>query len=244
MAKGKSGGRAGSGGRELTVRVKTARGRRASSTRWLQRQLNDPYVQAAKRDGYRSRAAYKLIELNDRFKLLKPGMTVVDLGAAPGGWAQICAKEVGGRGHVVAVDLNPFDPLPGVDQIIADVTDLASGALIREAAGGPVDLVLSDMAPQSSGHRGTDHVRIIALAEAALDLARELLRPGGGFVAKVWQGGTENELLAILKRDFANVRHAKPPASRSDSSEMYVVAQGYRGEISEQENEANQEENS
>ena len=216
--------------RNKKTKLKTAKGRKISSTRWLQRQLNDPYVQAARRDGYRSRAAYKLIELNDRFKLLKPGMTVVDLGATPGGWAQVCAKEVGGKGHVVAVDLNPFDPLPGVEQIIADVTDLASGPLIREAAGGPVDLVLSDMAPQSSGHRGTDHVRIIALAEAALDLARELLRPGGGFIAKVWQGGTENELLAILKRDFATVRHAKPPASRSDSSELYVVAQGYRGD--------------
>jgi 23S rRNA (uridine2552-2'-O)-methyltransferase len=237
MAKGKSAGRAGPGGRELTVRVKTARGRRASSTRWLQRQLNDPYVQAAKRDGYRSRAAYKLIGLNDRFRLLKPGLTVVDLGAAPGGWAQVCANAVGARGQVVAVDINPFDPLEGVEQIIADATDPASGPLIREAAGGPVDLVLSDMAPPSSGHRGTDHVRIIALAEVALEVARELLSPGGGFIAKVWQGGTENELLAILKRDFAKVRHAKPPASRSDSSEMYVVAQGYRGGTAEQETE-------
>ena len=229
MAKGKKSSRAGAGGRELTVRVKSARGRRSSSTRWLQRQLNDPYVQAAQREGYRSRAAYKLIELNDRFRLLKPGMVVVDLGATPGGWAQVAAKIVGKRGHVIAVDLNEFDPLPDVEQIIGDVTELETGRLIQEAAGGPVDLVLNDMAPQSSGHRSTDHLRIIGLAEAALDLTGEILKPGGGFIAKVWQGGTENELLATLKEQFEKVRHAKPPASRSDSAEMYVVAQGFRG---------------
>jgi 23S rRNA (uridine2552-2'-O)-methyltransferase len=235
MAKRSSSRRGGgASGRELTVRVKTARGRRSSSTRWLQRQLNDPYVQAAKRDGYRSRAAYKLIELNDRFRVLKPGMTVVDLGAAPGGWAQVSAAAVGARGRVVAVDITPFDQVAGVELIIADVTELASEALIRDAAGGGADIVLSDMAPPSSGHRGTDHLRIIGLAEAGLDLARGLLRPGGSFVAKVWQGGTENELLTTLKRDFSNVRHAKPPASRSDSAEMYVVAQGFRAVAEEQ----------
>jgi 23S rRNA (uridine2552-2'-O)-methyltransferase len=185
-------------------------------------------VQAAKLDGYRSRAAYKLIELDDRFKLLKPGMTVVDLGAAPGGWSQVAAEKVGSKGQVVAVDIRPFDPVPGVTHVVADVTDVESDDAIREAIGGEADLVLSDMAPSSSGHRGTDHLRIIGLAEAALALARALLRPGGAFVAKVWQGGSESQLLTSLKRDFKSVRHAKPPASRSDSAEMYVVAQGYR----------------
>ncbi len=231
---GKNGGRGGSGksrpsGRNLAVRVRTARRRKTSSTRWLQRQLNDPYVIAAKRDGYRSRAAYKLLQLDEKYGLLKKGQAVVDLGAAPGGWTQVLLDALGPKGQVLAVDINEMDAVPGAQMLVGDVTDLATEKAIRAALGGRADLVLSDMAPPATGHRATDHLRIIALAEAALDLAKAVLRPGGGFVAKVWQGGAEQGLLAAMKQDFAMVRHAKPEASRSGSAEMYVVATTYRG---------------
>ncbi|MGF1624972.1 MAG: RlmE family RNA methyltransferase [Alphaproteobacteria bacterium] len=219
--------------RDLSVRVKTARGRKISSTRWLQRQLNDPYVAEARRRGYRSRAAFKLIELDDRFQVLKPGARVLDLGAAPGGWSQVAVERVGPSGRVVAVDIRPMEPLPDVAFIEADITEAETDALVREAlggaAGGKADVVLSDMASSATGHAATDHLRTMALVEAALDCARGLLAPGGAFVAKVLQGGTQAALLAAMKRDFERVKHAKPPASRTDSSEMYVVATGYRG---------------
>ncbi len=215
-------------GRGRTERVKTAGQRSASSARWLTRQLNDPYVAEARKQGYRSRAAFKLAELDGRFRLLKSGGHVVDLGAAPGGWTQIAVKRVGPKGAVVAVDLLPMDPIPGAQIILADFMGNATPDLIGKALGGPADAVLSDMAPPTTGHGPTDHLRIIALAEAAFDFACAVLRPGGVFVAKVFQGGTEGELLARLKRAFASVRHAKPPASRSDSAETYVVAQGFR----------------
>ncbi|MCU0838716.1 MAG: RlmE family RNA methyltransferase [Rhodospirillales bacterium] len=204
-----------------------------SSRRWLERQLNDPYVAEAKRRGYRSRAAFKLIELDDRFRLLAPGMRVVDLGAAPGGWTQAAVSRVqAGQprgGTVLAVDLAVIAPIEHAEILIADVQNSGVGALIRERLSGEADVVLSDMAPPSSGHANADHLRIMALAEAAADLAMEVLAPGGAFVCKVWQGGTEAELLALLKRSFRTVRHAKPPASRRESAEMYVVAQGFRG---------------
>lgn len=215
--------------RDLTVRVKTARGRKTSSTRWLQRQLNDPYVAEAKAKGLRSRAAFKLIELDDRFHVLKPGLRVLDLGSAPGGWSQVAVERVGPRGTVVAVDLRPMDPVPGAAFILADITDPEADDRIREALGGAPDVVMSDMANSATGHPQTDNLRTTALVEAALDCARALLAPGGAFLAKVLQGGTQAELLAAMKRDFAVVKHAKPPASRSDSSEMYVVATGFRG---------------
>ena len=216
-------------GRDLAVRVKTAKRRRSSSTRWLQRQLNDPYVAATRSAGFRSRAAYKLLELDDRFQVLQPGMAVVDLGAAPGGWSQVAAERVSGRGRIVAVDRVAFDPIAGVEQVIADVTEPACLAQIRAALGGAADLVLSDMAPTATGHRSTDHIRIIGLVEAAAELAALLLAPGGGLIAKVWQGGTEAALLATLKTAFARVRHAKPPASRADSAEVFLIATGFRG---------------
>jgi 23S rRNA (uridine2552-2'-O)-methyltransferase len=215
--------------RDLAVRVKTARGRKNSSTRWLQRQLNDPYVAEAKRRGYRSRAAFKLIELDERFHVLKPGMRVLDLGAAPGGWSQVARERIGTAGRVVAVDIRAMDPVADVAFIEADITAPETDALVREALGGKADLVLSDMAASATGHPPTDHLRTIALVEAALDCARGLLAPGGSFVAKVLQGGTQSALLAGMKHDFEKVKHAKPPASRADSAEMYVVATGYRG---------------
>jgi 23S rRNA (uridine2552-2'-O)-methyltransferase len=237
-AGGSRGGRGGgTGSRSLTVRVKTAKRRKTSSTRWLQRQLNDPYVEAARREGYRSRAAFKLQELDDRYKFLHRGARVVDLGASPGGWTQIALQRVGERGHVIAVDINEMEAVPGAEMLIADVSDEAAAARIREAAQGRVDVVLSDMAPPATGHRATDHLRIIGLVEAALELAREILKPGGTFVAKVWQGGTEAELLAQMKRDFTSVRHAKPAASRADSAEIYVVAQGFRSAEAEEDGE-------
>ena len=228
---GKSGGgKSRPSGRNLTVRVRTARRSTTSSTRWLQRQLNDPYVIAAKKDGYRSRAAYKLLQLDERYGLLAKGLAVVDLGAAPGGWTQVLLNALGPSGPVLAVDINEMAAIAGAQTLVADVADQATEEAIRAALGGLADLVLSDMAPPATGHRATDHLRIIALAEAALDLARAVLRPGGGFVAKVWQGGAEQGLLATIKRDFAVVRHAKPEASRSGSAEMYVVATGFRGD--------------
>jgi 23S rRNA (uridine2552-2'-O)-methyltransferase len=211
--------------------VKTARGRTASSTDWLARQLNDPYVHRARREGFRSRAAYKLAEIDDRFHLLRPGATVVDLGAAPGGWTQIAAARVAGpaRGRVVAIDLLPMDPVPGVVVLHIDFLSPAAPAAIVAALGGRADVVLSDMAAPATGHGATDHVRIVALAEAAYDFARTILALGGAFVAKVYQGGAESSLLRQLKHDFASVRHAKPPASRAESAEVYVVAMGFRG---------------
>ena len=221
----------GDGGRELKVRVKTAKKRSHSSTLWLERQLNDPYVARARREGYRSRAAYKLIESDDKVRVLKPGMRVVDLGAAPGGWSQVAAKRVGaneGKGRVLAIDILDIDALAGVDVMRLDFLDPAAPGLIKERLGGAADVVLSDMAANATGHRPTDHLRIMALVEAAAEFAGEVLAPGGAFIAKVLQGGTENALLATLKRDFAAVKHVKPAASRSDSSELYVVATGYR----------------
>jgi 23S rRNA (uridine2552-2'-O)-methyltransferase len=218
-------------GRALKVRVKRARGRSLSSKLWLERQLNDPYVARAKRDGYRSRAAYKLTEIDDKHRFLKPGAKVVDLGAAPGGWSQIVAKRVGaaeGRGRVVAIDLLPMDAIPGVDFLHLDFLDPRTPDELKNMLGGPADVVLSDMAANATGHRQTDHIRIMALVEVAAAFAREVLKPGGVFVCKVLQGGTEASLLAELKRDFASVKHLKPAASRSDSAELYLLATGFR----------------
>ena len=216
-------------GSSLKVRVKTAKRRSSASTRWLARQLNDPYVSAAKDAGYRSRAAFKLIEIDDKLKLLKPGLRVVDLGAAPGGWSQVAAARVRPSGRVVAVDLSPVDPISGVEVLAGDIHEPETADRLKAALSGPADLVLSDMAAPSTGHSATDHLRVIGLVEAALAFAQEVLAPGGTFLAKVLQGGTEASLLAELKRDFAKVRHIKPPASRSDSAELYVVATGFRG---------------
>ncbi len=222
----------GDGRRGLTVRVKTARGRKNSSTKWLQRQLNDPYVLKAKQDGYRSRAAYKLIEMDDKFKFLKPGKKVLDMGAAPGGWTQIAAERVKSKPEkpsVLGFDLLTFDPIAGADTMQLDFMDDAAPDIIRERLGGPVDVVLSDMAPNTTGHTATDHLRIMVLLETAYPFACEVLNKGGAFIAKVFQGGTEKELLMEMKKDFAVVKHAKPNASRKDSAETYVVATGFKG---------------
>jgi 23S rRNA (uridine2552-2'-O)-methyltransferase len=229
VTKAKGTGSSGRGARDLSVRVKTARKRSASSTRWLQRQLNDPYVTAAKREGYVSRAAFKLSELDERFDLIQRGMRILDLGAAPGGWCQVAARKLNGSGVVVGVDLLPFGPLPGVDCHLLDVETPDSERVMREWLGGPADLVLSDMAPSTTGHKATDQLRIVALAEVAHVIATALLAPSGAYVVKLFQGGAHGELLATLKREFANVRHAKPPSSRKDSSELYLIAQGFRG---------------
>lgn len=217
----------------LKVRVKTARGRTVGQARWLQRQLNDPYVHAAKSEGWRSRAAYKLIELDEKYKLLKPGMRVVDLGAAPGGWTQVAVKRVKAGdatgGFVLGVDINPVDPVVGATLMQQDFLAEGADQTVIDALGGKADLVLSDMAAPATGHRQTDHIRIMMLCEAALDFALRVLNPGGAFVAKVLRGGTENELLNTMKRDFRTVRHVKPPASRADSAESYVIATGFRG---------------
>ena len=223
----------GSAPRTLTQRVKTAKKRTVSSQKWLARQLNDPYVARAKREGYRSRAAFKLLEIDEKYKILKPGQKIVDLGAAPGGWSQIAAKVVGSKGRVVGIDLLPIDPMTGVDFVQLDFLDPAAPDRLVDLLGGPADVVMSDMAANATGHKKTDHLRIIGLAEAAIYFAREILAPGGAFVAKVFQGGTENQLLADLKRDFAVVRHVKPAASRSDSAELYVMATGFRGRADE-----------
>ncbi len=224
-----SGARGGSGGRDLKVRVRTGKGRTLASKLWLERQLNDPYVARARREGFRSRAAYKLMEIDDKARILKSGAHVVDLGAAPGGWSQVAAARVGaGRGRVVAIDILDMPPLPGVDFLHLDFLDADAPEKLKAMAGGPVDVVLSDMAANATGHRKTDHLRIVALAEAAALFAREVLKPGGAFLAKVLQGGTEGALLADLKRDFAVVKHVKPAASRSDSAELYVLATGFR----------------
>jgi 23S rRNA (uridine2552-2'-O)-methyltransferase len=221
--------KSGSGVRNLKQRVKTANKRSLSSQKWLERQLNDPYVARAKREGYRSRAAFKLLEIDEKFHILKPGQKIVDLGAAPGGWSQIAAKKVGPKGRIVGIDLLPIDPMAGVEFIQLDFLDESAPGKLVEMLGGPADLVMSDMAANTTGHKKTDHLRIIGLAEAAIYFAREILAPGGAFVAKVFQGGTENQLLGDLKRDFAVVRHVKPSASRADSAELYVLATGFRG---------------
>lgn len=219
------------GGGDPGKRVRTARGRTASSTRWLNRQLNDPYVRQAKAEGYRSRAAYKLIELDEKFGLLKTPSRVVDLGVAPGGWSQVVLKRRPGA-SIVGIDLLPTDPLEGVTLLEMDFMDDAAPGAIAEALGGPPDLVLSDMAANTVGHKATDHLRTMGLVEAAAWFAVENLAPGGAFVAKVLAGGTDAELLALLKRFFRIVKHAKPPASRKGSSEWYVIAQGFKGPAS------------
>jgi 23S rRNA (uridine2552-2'-O)-methyltransferase len=245
MTAGRRGGVSGgiSGGRRLArQRVRSSKPRSQSSRHWLERQLNDPYVAAARREGYRSRAAYKLAEIDTRFRILKPGRRVVDLGAAPGGWAQVAAEAVRSAGdpvqgkpgsqtgQVVAIDLLPVEPIPGVEFIQLDFMDPAApDRLRRMLRGGKADVVLSDMAAQGTGHSRTDHLRIVGLAEAAAEFACEVLEAGGSFVCKVFQGGSERTLLELLKRAFATVKHVKPPASRAESAEMYVVATGFRG---------------
>jgi 23S rRNA (uridine2552-2'-O)-methyltransferase len=219
------------GERQLKTRVKTAKSRSLSSKLWLERQLNDPYVARAKREGWRSRAAFKLIEIDDKHHFLKPGGRVVDLGAAPGGWSQVASQRVGapeGRGKVVAIDILAMDAVPGVDVMQLDFLDASAPDLLKARLGGEADVVLSDMAANATGHRKTDHLKIMGLVEAAAEFAAAVLAPGGAFLAKVLQGGTENELLAMLKRDFASVRHVKPKASRTDSAELYVLASGFR----------------
>jgi len=274
--------KSGGGGRDLKVRVRSHKGCTPASKRWLERQLNDPYVARAKREGLRSRAAFKLAEVDDRFHLFKPGAKVVDLGAAPGGWSQIAAQRVGAapsplvgegrgggssqfgaaapagptltpdpspqgggeelaarsrhrsaatRGRVIAIDLLDMSAIRGVEFLHLDFLDTAAPDRLKALLGGPADVVLSDMAANATGHRKTDHLKIMALAEAAALFARDVLRPGGTFLCKVLQGGTEGELLADLKRDFATVKHVKPAASRSDSAELYVLALGFRGQL-------------
>ena len=209
-------------------RLKTAKGRKVSSTRWLERQLNDPYVKRAKAENYRSRAAYKLIELDERFGLLRGVKAVVDLGIAPGGWSQVVRRKIPSAG-IAGIDLLPTDPIEGVAILQMDFMDDGAPAKLKDALGAPADLVLSDMAANTVGHPQTDHLRTMALVEAGLEFAKEVLRPGGAYVAKVLAGGAENQLVAELKRNFASVKHAKPPASRKDSSEWYVVAHGFKG---------------
>jgi 23S rRNA (uridine2552-2'-O)-methyltransferase len=214
---------------DLRVKLKTAKGRKASSQRWLERQLNDPYVRDAKIKGYRSRAAFKLIELDKKFHFLRKGARVLDLGAAPGGWSQIAVARVGDTGKVVAMDILDMEPLAGAEVFKADMLAEETPALLVAALGGPADLVLSDMAAPTTGHRPTDHLRTMSLLEAALDMADAVLKPGGTFVGKVFQGGATGELLARIKRSFADVKHVKPPASRAESVELYLVATGFRG---------------
>lgn len=210
------------------TRLKSAKGRKVSSTRWLERQLNDPYVKRAKAENYRSRAAYKLLELDEKFGLLRGVKAVIDLGIAPGGWSQVVRRKVP-HAAVVGIDLLPTDPIDGVAILQMDFMAEDAPARLKEALGGPADLVLSDMAANTVGHPQTDHLRTMGLVEAGLEFATEVLRPGGAFIAKVLAGGTDNALLAELKRHFATVKHAKPPASRKDSSEWYVIAQGFKG---------------
>lgn len=230
-------GTSGRGTRDLTVKVKTARGRKSSSTRWLQRQLNDPYVQAARREGYRGRAAYKILELDDKYRFLVPGARVVDLGCAPGGWLQVAVRRVNAlgetsgkaRGTVLGIDLQEVEPIAGAEIHVLDFLEDGADDKVKAWLGGEADVVMSDMAAASSGHQQTDHLRIIALCEAAAELAFDVLSPGGTFVAKVLAGGAEQGLQATLKKRFEKVANVKPPASRSDSSEKFVVATGFRG---------------
>ena len=209
-------------------RIKTAKGRKVGSTRWLERQLNDPYVKRAKAEGYRSRAAYKLLELDEKFGLLKGVKAVVDLGIAPGGWSQVVRKKAPAA-KVAGIDFLPTDAIPGVEILQMDFTAEGAEDRLMEALGGPADVVLSDMAANTVGHPQTDHLRTMALVELGLEFAKDVLRPGGAYVAKVLAGGTDNQLLSELKQHFATVKHAKPPASRKDSSEWYVIAQGFKG---------------
>jgi 23S rRNA (uridine2552-2'-O)-methyltransferase len=211
------------------ARLKPDKRRKPSSRAWLERQIKDPYVARAKREGFRSRAAYKLAEIDDKYRLLKAGARVVDLGAAPGGWSEIAAHLVAANGRVVAIDILDMKPIPGVEFLKLDFLDETAPDRLRALLGGKVDVVLSDMAANATGHRKTDHLRIMALAEAAAHFAREVLGAGGNFLCKVLQGGTEAALLAELKQDFTSVKHVKPPASRSDSAELYLLARGFRG---------------
>jgi len=210
-------------------RLRARKTRSQSSRQWLERQLNDPYVARAKREGYRSRAAFKLIEIDDKYRLLKKGARVVDLGAAPGGWSQVAAQRVGGEGRVIAIDIQEMAGVPKVDFMVLDFLDPRAPDLLKDKLDGAADLVMTDMAANATGHRKTDHLKIMALVEAAAEFAAEVLKPGGAFLAKVLQGGTEPALLARLKRDFATVRHVKPAASRADSAELYLLATGFRG---------------
>jgi 23S rRNA (uridine2552-2'-O)-methyltransferase len=211
------------------ARLKDEKRRTLSSRTWLERQLSDPYVARAKREGFRSRAAYKLAEIDDKYRVLKPGAHVVDLGAAPGGWSEIAAKRAGANGRVIALDILDMKPVPGVEFLQLDFLDDTAPERLKSMLGGKADVVLSDMAANATGHRKTDHLRIMALAEAAAAFAREVLGRGGVFLCKVLQGGTEGALLAELKREFESVKHVKPPASRSDSAELYLLARGFRG---------------
>ncbi|HYC15883.1 MAG TPA: RlmE family RNA methyltransferase [Pseudolabrys sp.] len=221
------------GSRQKKIRVRGGKGRSVSSRLWVERQLNDPYVARAKREGMRSRAAYKLIEIDDKARFLKKGARVIDLGAAPGGWSQVAAERVGSPeyGMVIAIDLSPMEPTPGVNFINQDFLDHAAPDKLKEMIGGRANVVLSDMAANATGHARTDHLKIMALVEAAAEFAREVLAPGGTFLAKVLQGGTEAALLTSLKRDYKSVKHVKPPASRTDSAELYLLATGFRGAV-------------
>ena len=217
----------GGGSRELKVRVKDRR-KSQSSRSWLERQLNDPYVARARREGYRSRAAFKLAEIDDKARFLRKGARVIDLGAAPGGWSQVAAKRIGSDGRVVAIDVLPMTPVAGVDFVQLDFLDASAPDRLKALLGGEANVVLSDMAANATGHARTDHLKIMALVEAAAEFAREVLAPGGTFLAKVLQGGTEALLLGALKRDYKQVKHVKPPASRADSAELYLLATGFR----------------
>jgi 23S rRNA (uridine2552-2'-O)-methyltransferase len=227
----------GRGQRELLVKVKTAKGRRISSTRWLQRQLNDPYVQRAKKDGYRGRAAYKILEINDKFGFLLPGKCIVDLGCAPGGWLQVAVPKINSNharsskktGRIIGIDLQEIEPIPGVESYVLDFLSNDADSKIKEIIGGKVDVVMSDMAASSTGHKKTDHLKIMIMCEAAAYLAFDILEDGGTFVAKVLAGGAEGNLQKLLKKAFEKVSHFKPKASRSDSSEKFVIATGFRG---------------
>ncbi len=221
----------GSGRGSDRVRVRSVKGRTASSRRWLERQLNDPYVHAAKTKGYRSRAAFKLIELDSKFHFLKKGARILDLGAAPGGWSEVAVQRIGETGHIVAIDILEMEPIPGVEIFHADLTDPDIPAQLKRALKGPADVVLSDMAASTTGHRATDHLRTTALLEAALDLAEDVLKPGGIFIGKAFQGGATGDLLDRIKKSFRDVRHVKPPASRAESVELYLVAQGFKGDL-------------
>lgn len=224
------------GGRSLKQRVKTGRNRTLSQTRWLERQLNDPFVAMAKREGFRSRAAFKIQEINQKFGIFKPGGRVVDLGAAPGGWSQVASRAVGadhGKGCVVAIDLLPIDPIPGVEFAVVDFLHPEAPEIVKKMLGGGADVVLSDMAANATGHKKTDHLKIMGIAELAAEFSLDVLETGGSYVAKVLQGGTEGILLAELKKSFSSVKHFKPKASRADSAELYVVATGFRGKTRE-----------
>ncbi len=216
--------------RREAVRVKTAKKRTTSSARWLQRQLNDPYVVAAKEAGYRSRAAFKILQLDEQFHFIKAGQRVIDLGAAPGGWSQVVVKRIGAKGKLIALDIQEMDPIGGAEIIHMDFLDDDAPEKLKELLGGKASLVLSDMAPSTTGHTATDHIRIMGLAENAAHFAVEVLAPNGVFVCKYFQGGAEKSLLDMLKKNFAKVRHAKPASSRQDSSESFIVAMGFKGE--------------